>query len=284
MNIIFSIYVDIAEENLDNPGWWENGIQVQTDKSLETKNALKKYYDKLNKVKKEYAEVIGADYILFEGDNEYKKYFNKFQKDYPQISEYDVINFYKHWQMSKLSKKYNNVCYMDFDVIPNTKEDIFKAHKIDTHFACAENNALAKWGKTVDPKNYSTCIRNPASKYWNCHAMLMEENYEPDTDVFNTAIMVASKKQIQKLNYFGKFNKVLNLMTYLKNDKDSMYPHNIQRIFNYDNETVFAYKRVINNVDIDYIEDDWHWRVDSYMWKEDAKIFHVMNKRFGYFL
>ena len=96
--------------------------------------------------------------------------------------------------------------------------------------------------------------------------------------------MVASKKQIQKLNYFGKFNKVLNLMTYLKNDKDSMYPHNIQRIFNYDNETVFAYKRVINNVDIDYIEDDWHWRVDSYMWKEDAKIFHVMNKRFGYFL
>ena len=284
MNIIFSIYVDIADDKLDNPGWWEKGVQVQTDKSMQTKNALKQYYDKLNHCKKQYAKAIGADYILFEGDDQYKEYAKTFEEKFPQISEYDVINFYKQWMMKEMAKKYDNICYMDFDVIPNTTEDIFKAHKIDTHFACAESNSLAEWGKKCRPEQYQTCIRNPASKYWNCHAMLFEEGYEPETDVFNTAIMVASKDIINKLDYFGEFEKVLDLMTYLKNDEDSMYPHNIQRVFNYDNETVFAYKRVVNGIEIDYITPDWHWMVDSVIWKKDAKMFHVMNKRFGYFL
>ena len=284
MNVIYSIYIDINEKNLDNPGWWENGVQIKTNKSLETKLAFLRNYEKLNQVKKDYAESIGADYILFENDNQYKDYFKSFKKNYPQISEYDVVNFYKQWLMLKMAEKYDNVCYLDFDVIPNTKEDIFKAHKIDTHFACAENNSLAVWGKIIDSNRYNTCIRNPASKYWNCHAMLFQEGYEPETDVFNTAIMIASNKIINQLNYFGNFNKTLDLMTYVKNDKNSIYPNNIKRVFGYDNETVFAYKRVVNEIEIDYITDDWHWRVDTDIWKEDAKMFHVMNKKFGLFL
>ena len=284
MNVIYSIYIDIDEKNLDNPGWWENGVQIKTNKSLETKLAFLRNYEKLNQVKKDYAENIGADYILFENDNQYKDYFKSFKKNYPQISEYDVVNFYKQWLMLKMAEKYDNVCYLDFDVIPNTKEDIFKAHKIDTHFACAENNSLATWGKIISSEHYNTCIRNPASKYWNCHAMLFQEGYEPETDVFNTAIMVSSSKIINQLNYFGDFDETLKLMTFVKNDKNSIYPHNIKRVFGYDNETVFAYKRVVNEIEIDYITDDWHWRVDTDIWKEDAKMFHVMNKKFGLFL
>ena len=284
MNVIYSIYIDINEKNLDNPGWWENGVQIKTNKSLETKLAFLRNYEKLNQVKKDYAENIGADYILFENDNQYKDYFKSFKKNYPQISEYDVVNFYKQWLMLKMAEKYDNVCYLDFDVIPNTKEDIFKAHKIDTHFACAENNSLAVWGKIIDSNRYNTCIRNPASKYWNCHAMLFQEGYEPETDVFNTAIMVSSSKIINQLNYFGNFDETLKLMSFVKNDKNSIYPHNIKRVFGYDNETVFAYKRVVNKIEIDYITDDWHWRVDTDIWKEDAKMFHVMNKKFGNFL
>tara|TARA_Y100000996_G_scaffold325385_1_gene261454 strand:+ start:2533 stop:3387 length:855 start_codon:yes stop_codon:yes gene_type:complete len=284
MNVVYSIYIDINEKNLDNPGWWENGVQIKTNKSLETKLAFLRNYEKLNQVKKDYAESIGADYILFENDNQYKDYFKSFKKNYPQISEYDVVNFYKQFLMLKMAEKYDNVCYLDFDVIPNTKEDIFKAHKIDTHFACAENNSLAVWGKIIDSNRYNTCIRNPASKYWNCHAMLFQEGYEPETDVFNTAIMVSSSKIINQLNYFGNFDETLKLMSFVKNDKNSIYPHNIKRVFGYDNETVFAYKRIVNEIEIDYITDDWHWRVDTDIWKEDAKMFHVMNKKFGLFL
>ena len=89
---------------------------------------------------------------------------------------------------------------------------------------------------------------------------------------------------INQLNYFGNFDETLKLMSFVKNDKNSIYPHNIKRVFGYDNETVFAYRRVVNEIEIDYITDDWHWRVDTDIWKEDAKMFHVMNKKFGLFL
>tara|TARA_B100001079_G_C15921867_1_gene302634 strand:+ start:51 stop:407 length:357 start_codon:yes stop_codon:yes gene_type:complete len=117
--------------------------------------------------------------------------------------------------------------------------------------------------------------------------MLSDIGLEPDTDVFNTGIMVASSKMIKKLDYFGKFEELLDLMSKVKYDKESMYPHNIQRIFNYDNETVFAFKRVVNNVKINYLDDDWHHKVQDekwYIFNENAKMYHVINKRFGKFL
>ena len=41
--------------------------------------------------------------------------------------------------------------------------------------AVAESNRLAIRGKVMKAEDYSLCIRNPATKYWNTHALLMEE-------------------------------------------------------------------------------------------------------------
>lgn len=279
--------MDIPEDKLDNPAGfhWKTGEQEITNKSLEVKNQFIKYKDKLKQKQEEYADAIGTDYILHEYDLEYELFCEMFRREYPQISEYDIINFYKHWLMKVHAESYDCVCYLDFDVIPNTTEDIFLAHD-PLKYACAEQNSDALWGKMCKPEQYNTCIRNPASKYWNAHAMLLEEGYKPDTDVFNTAIMVATKEQIEKLDYFGNFKEVLDLMTELKHDEFSMYPHQIQRVFNYDNETVFAYKRIVNNVDIDYINELWHSRLttDKTIINPEAKMYHVIHKRFGVLL
>ena len=40
MNIVFSVFIDIPEDKLDNPGRYVNNELVDTDKSLQTKNAL----------------------------------------------------------------------------------------------------------------------------------------------------------------------------------------------------------------------------------------------------
>jgi len=286
-SVIFSIYIKIPEEDLDNPGWYnEEGKLQDTDKSKQTKNYFAKYYDKLKQRHIDYARTLGVDYILHEYDNDYIKYVSYFKKNYPQISVYDIINFYKQELMKRYAHKYDEVCYLDFDVIPNTDESIFDVVKHD-EFGCAETNREAEWGKTVETKWYNTCIRNPSSKYWNCHAMLNEIGLDPDTDVFNTGIMVAASKMIKRLDYFGEFEEVLDLMSKVKYDKSSMYPHNIQRIFNYDNETVFAFKRVVNNIKIKYLGNDWHHKVQDekwYVFNENAKMYHVINKRFGKFL
>ena len=286
-SVIFSIYIQIPEEDLDNPGWYnEEGKLQDTDKSKQTKDYFAKYYDKLKQRQVDYARTLGVDYILHEYDDDYTKYVSYFKKNYPQISVYDIINFYKQELMKRYAHKYDEVCYLDFDVIPNTDDSIFDVVKHD-EFGCAETNREAEWGKTVETKWYNTCIRNPSSKYWNCHAMLNEIGLDPDTDVFNTGIMVASSKMIKRLDYFGEFEEVLDLMSKVKYDKSSMYPHNIQRIFNYDNETVFAFKRVVNNIKIKYLGNDWHHKVQDekwYVFNENAKMYHVINKRFGKFL
>jgi len=282
-NIIFSVYVEIPEEELDNPGGFSNktGLQKKSKKSTIAKESFKKYFTSLAAEQSFYATGIGADYRLF-GDREFQVYKLKFQNMYPQISVYDIVNFYKHYLMYSLSSLYDNVCYLDFDVIPHTDENIFDAFDKDK-FAIAENNSEAIWGKTIEHKWYNTCIRNPATKYWNAHAMLLEEGYDPDTDVFNTGIMVASSAVIKQLDYFENFDDVIKLMTNLKEDPDSMYPKNIQRVFNYDNETIFAYNIVTKGVPIDYIGRDWHCVVVGKNYDKYAKMYHVINKRFGDF-
>ena len=287
--IVYSVFIDIPEDKLDNPGWFENGVQVQTDKSLETKNALKKNYDAIAARQNVTAEAIAADYHLYEWDVHYTEFVATFESDYPEVSHYDLVNFYKHWTMLDMATVYDAVCYLDFDVVPNTSDCIFEAHDIQNRFGCAHSNALARWGKTVAPKDYNTCIRNPSTKYWNAHAMLLEEGYEPDNDVFNTGIMVASSDVIKKLGYFENFRENLDLMTELKTDEDSMYPYNIRRVFGYDNETLFSYLVHSKEIPLQYLNGPWHYIVDE---KFDdikrvdpsAKMYHFINKKMEWVL
>ena len=279
MKIIFSIFIDIPEDKLDNPGWYEKGVQVKTDKSLQTKNALYNNRVELERRQREYAESLNVEYRLLGNDKEYKD-FCKYMKDYPMISEYDIINFYKHWAMKNFAENYEQVCYLDFDVVPNTDENVFNI--IQSGFGVAHSNDLAEWGKNISSTKYNTCIRNPSSKYWNTYAMLLEDDMEPENDVFNTGIMVAGYNIIQRLGYFHEFEKTLELMTYLKEEEDSIHPPNIQRIFNYDNETVFSYLVKKRNIGIDWLPKEWHYIVDQpnkEMVDTKAKLYHVINKK-----
>lgn len=286
--VVYSVFIDIPEDKLDNPGWFENGVQIKTDKSLQTKNALKENYDGIVARHKQYAESIGADYHLYEMDDYYKDFVATFEQEYPEVSHYDIVNFYKHWTMADMAVLYDAVCYIDFDVIPNTTDDIFEAHDL-TKFGCAHSNKLAAWGKSVSPKDYNTCIRNPSTKYWNTHAMLLEDGLDPDNDVFNTGIMVAGSDVIKKLGYFRDIRANLDFMTELKEDPVSMYPHNIQRVFGYDNETLFSYLVHSKSIDIQYLNGPWHYIVDEKfdsMKRVDpsAKMYHFINKKMEWVL
>lgn len=282
--VIFTIYINIPDDQLDNPGHYSpDGVLQNTDKSKKTKDALTKYKDHLIAKQQQYANSIGVDYKVFEWDQTYTDFIEHFKTNYKQISHYDIICFYKHHLMLLLAEQYDQICYFDLDVIPNTTENVFEAFDLDTTFAVPDSNKEAVWGKTVHPKYYNTCIRNPATKYWNAHAMLSEEGYEPDQHVYNTGIMVASKEIIKKLDYFGDFNNTMNLMTQLKNDPHSMYPKNIQRVFNYDNETIFSYKLIVNDVATTLMGNSWHHCVDKIPHDPTAKIYHVINKKFWLF-
>jgi len=102
--------------------------------------------------------------------------------------------------------------------------------------------------------------------------------------VFNTGIMAGSSEVIKRLDYFRDFDNTINLMTNIKHDEFSIYPKNIQRIFNYDNETVFSYYIKSRDVKVQYMDNLWHYLVDELISQPNqmnpkAKLYHFINKK-----
>jgi len=271
--VIYSLYVDVpAKEHFGD----SKNKHDTVDKANLTINAFKKHYDRLIKTKIKYAEYCEAEFIMFEYDDQYKTFEQNFLKDYPDFTGYEIINFYKIHLLYELSKKYDEILYLDFDVIPLTNESFFDVWDLSKGICVYSNNDKVEKKSTT---NHS--IRSPSAKYFNCHAMLLEEGLNPDNDVINTGIICARKKDIIKLDFFGKFKDTIDLMTKLRKDTSGLYPQNIVDMFRYDNETIFSYKREVNKVDIQWLDNKWHYFLDTQKFiPEDTKIVHAISKDF----
>ena len=132
-----------------------------------------------------------VDFLMFEYDEQYKTFEQNFLKDFPMFTGYEVINFYKIHLLYELSKTYDEILYLDFDVIPFTKEhprvaSFFNEWDLSKGICVYNNND--KVNKSMD---ISQSIRSPSAKYFNCHAMLHDQGFKPVNDVVNTGIIGA---------------------------------------------------------------------------------------------
>ena len=99
--IIYSLYVDIPEKELDEqPPHHDSNIS----KTLHTKLEFQKHYEWLKERHESYAKSIGVEYILFEYDKELEEYTNSMP---PEITAYNALNFYKIKKLYDLSKEYD---------------------------------------------------------------------------------------------------------------------------------------------------------------------------------
>jgi len=274
--IIYSIYVNIpAPEHF---GKSKNKTDT-VEKAIETVNAFKEHYNRLIKSKKDYADSIGVRFKMYEYDDQYKAFEKKFTKDFPELTGYEVINFYKIHILCELAKDYDEILYLDFDAIPLTKDNFFEAWNLSKGICVYDNNdAVVKSVKV----NHS--IRSPSAKYYNCQAMLLDGGYSHKNDVINTGIIGACKEDIIKLDYFGGFRHIIEMMTALRSDayrETGLYPENIVDMFRYDNETIFSYKLKVNNVNVQWFDNKWHYFFDKQRFiPDETKIVHTICKDF----
>ena len=255
---VFSLYIKIEDENLDNPKDYTGDPLA---KSKRTQVQLEKYKDQLNQNKIEYAKNINADYFLFERDDEYVHFLKRF----PDLSEYDVVNLYKIYKLDQLSKKYDYVLYLDFDVYCRRNVNFFDFIGTDSSVGCLrqdketlgipdfEDEEINEYFKT-----YNHDFRSPHSKYWNAHALLINEGLDGDNKVFNTGIVGVSKSSMEKLDYFSDIDEVIAQMKELK--EFSIYHENVSKEFGYDNETIFSYKVNKNNLSSPNLDHTWHFK------------------------
>ena len=265
--IIYSLYIDVPEDEfVDN---------IETN--LNTKKQFKENYIKLLANKQWYSNQIDVDFKLFEY-NDYKDYYNYFKNKYPFITTYNIINFYKLHLLYELSKSYNEILYLDFDVVCLTDENFFETWNLNKGICVYDNSSLVKSIEAVTER--SQTIRSPTSKYYNTQAMLIEKGLNPKNKVINTGIIGANREHINQLKYFENFDDDLNLMTQLKSNYD-VFPKKIVDFFGYDNETLFSVKLNENNVPVQWLDNKWHYFFDTQGFiPKEINFVHTINKKF----
>ena len=272
MKVIYSVYIDVPAEEHYGQSKQKNDT---TEKADITVNAFKKHYRRLIETKQKYAGDIGADFFMFKYDEQYRTFYDNFKKDFPQLTGYEIVNFYKIHLLYHLAKNYSEILYLDFDAIPLTEESFFDRWDLSKGICVYNNNA-----HIIKDREVNHSIRSPSAKYFNCQAMLIDKGLGARNDVINTGIIGASRDDIYKLNFFGDFKGTIDLMTQLRTDT-SMYPENIVNMFRYDNETVFSYKREINQVNIQWLDNQWHYFFDKQGFiPKETKIVHCVCKDF----
>jgi hypothetical protein len=271
--VIYSIYVDIPIQEHYGDSKNENDTVEKADITV---NAFKEHYSRLIQNKQEYADNINVPFKMFEYDEQYKEFETNFAKDFPEFTGYEVINFYKIHLLNELAKEYDEILYLDFDAVPLTKDNFFDVWDLSKGICVLQNN-----DDVVKNLKVNHSIRSPTAKYYNCQAMLIDGSYNHKNDVINTGIIGARKEDIQQLDFFGNFRNIIDLMTNLMYDESGMYPQNILDMFRYDNETIFSYKVQISGVNIQWLDDEWHYFFDKqgYIPKE-TKIAHAICKDF----
>ena len=274
--IIFSLYIDIPKKDLDYQKPYRGDTIPKTER---TKTQFQEYYGKLLACKQKYANDIDVPFLMYEYDQDFKAYKKWWNSQYPQITEYNIVNFYKLQILDTLCRQYDEVLYLDFDVVPVTTENFFEAHDLSKGIAIKHNNALAK--KTLEDLSTISIdsIRSPTAKYWNALAMLQAAGYNHENDVYNTGIIGANSKHIRKLNYFADIDKHIKLMDSLIDDP--IYPERIRKMFGWDNETIWSYLVKRTNVPIQFLDSQWHLFLDRYnVIPPKTKFVHVINKKF----
>ena len=193
--IIYSFYIDIPKDELD---LFDKHIlkEGQAPINYRTKNAFRENYQKLISCKEWYAREIGVPFKLFEYDTDFMLYKDKLQKDYPYLTTYNVVNFYKIHLLYKLAQEYDEILYLDFDVVPMINENFFEKWDLSKGIAIKDNNSQIIM--MDDVTNRSQTIRSPTAKYYNGQALLVDSGHNPKHKVVNTGIIGASKKHLDQ--------------------------------------------------------------------------------------
>ena len=289
--IIYSLYITIPKEELD----WQPPYQGEKIPKTEvTHNAFLKHYDWLKQRHVQYAKSIGVKYKLYECDEEFNNFKSWFQATYPQITTYNIVNFYKIHLLYELAKEYDEILYIDFDVVPVTKDNFFKVWDVTNKGVAIKNNDKSVKITDVQDLRYFREIftkkkkmlhsnRSPTAKFWNAKALLQLEGHSGINNVYNTGIIGISKGQCKKLDYWGDFDYVIEMMEELKTEQDGMWPASIQNLFGYDNETIWSFKAEINRVEKQWLDRSWHNFMDTIdTIPSHAKFVHVINKHFDF--
>ena len=216
-----------------------------------------------------WAKKCNADYILIT----------------PETHHYDDINFTKIRLFEQYSEEYDEVVYIDFDIVPFSGENIFEhldfniihAHKLERDWTTlGTKHRDLSWhinNDTFDKMNVyvKTCAKR---------AMLELEDIQGDHTLVNTGVLAGNRHAIAKLKFrereqecFDKLKEAID---------DNLYPEEIHSKWWPNNEIFFSYIIEKYDVPLKHLPESWNFILDRMHphLPEKAHLLHHVNKEF----
>ena len=258
--IVFSIFNDNVDQNHKST----NDFKL---------SQFKKWAPRLEFLQREYANKVGADYVLHRTNT----------------TDYNSIQFEKIIQFEQYAEQYDAVLYLDFDVvINNNAKNIFEMIDLNTigvypleRMKLKGNHRDPEYSKlrsflrqdNFDNQNIfcKTCAKN---------AMLLLDNQIGTNKLCNTGVVVGGSEVIKRLQ-FGENLESLNTLLDEARD-DCLYPIEISKHFVYNNEVYVTYLIEKNNIPYTDMGIQWNFILDKFQKEpvDSAYFFHCVNKEF----
>lgn len=233
-----------------------------------SKSQFTKYYDKLLDNKKQYAESCSADFELLSPDIGYVE-----------------MQHYKIQAAEKLADQYDQILYLDFDVVIKTQVNIFDQFDMDkisllmedsSEIVQRESARVLNKSAVVTVDHYKEFCTNEMfslnkrddyhrlSKANTKRMMLFEDDViSKSYMIANTGIILTGKQAIQDLGYSAKLDHMKSISH-----------------FN-NNEVFITYLLEQNQIPYNNLGRDWHRVYDDLDTNvNNAYMVHAINKRF----
>ena len=249
--IIYSIYT--------------NNLDPHTSATDFKKSQFEKYKYKLEESQKQYAKLCNADYILHK----------------TSTMDYNDVQFEKLLLLEKHAEDYDEILYLDFDVVPISKVNYFEFHdmnKLSCHALRRKptNSQLRKilfHKKPAHRQNVfiKTCAKN---------AMLSLSGINGNDLLINTGVVGCNKNIAYQIEFSNKKNILHNILQEAM--IDNLYPDEISDAFFHNNEVYLSYIIEKYNIPFTDIKISWNFILDGYCKKPSAAahLLHHVNKEF----
>lgn len=248
--IIFSLFTDVIDEHTSATDF----------KRLQ----FKKYHDQLEAKHKKYAEAVGAEYKLFT----------------PKSSDYNTVQFEKLLMFEELAKEYDEIVYLDFDVVPIRNTNIFEAFDLNTicafNLKCDMEKHLYYW-LTNNDKWHSMDMHSKS-----CHkrAMLMLDGDFGEQTCLNTGVVAMNKDMVAKLNLSAQLDELKSISD--EAVSDTIYPDTMAKTWIFNNEVILSYLIERHALPFTDIGMPWNFIVDDTIptLSGAAHFIHFVHKKF----
>ena len=219
------------------------------------------YKDQIVKMQCEYAEYCGADYRLIEDHDYYtKEFYPEYKERFPYVTDFDIIQYYKIKAFETFCDHYDEVLFLDFDVLPgNKRANFFEEFDLSELFAIRQTQLPGEADELAD-------LSSQYRKGLITRFLLNRNNFMRqwiDVFNFNTGVMGGTKKSFASLDYFDTLHEILPIINehgfqQIRDiDKDLKGGSNII----YSNEIAMTYTIMKDEKPYQNIEYEWNYDI-----------------------